>query len=221
MTYRYFLIAICIVCLAVSSMAETPAEPRETSVSDFLTPDGRYDIEAARQAGFEGSLDLEGFDVQFDPRTGEPLFSTSAAVNSPSDHPDDIYWDNSISPSVAGIGGGVYAATVYNSQLVVGGNFQVAEDSIAYYIASWDGSSWSPLGSGMNWAVQALTVYDGNLITGEYYQTAESDFAFHLVGWDGSEWQPLSSAMNDNIESETKTKYHTADRSHIDRGKKP
>ncbi|MCP4685729.1 MAG: hypothetical protein GY867_09825 [bacterium] len=99
------------------------------------------------------------------------------------DHPDDIYWDNSLSPSVAGIGGSVYAATVYNSQLVVGGDFQVAEDSIAYCIASWDGSSWSPLGSGMNDWVWTLTVYDGKLIAGGEFTMAGDRIAGYLAAW--------------------------------------
>ncbi len=98
-------------------------------------------------------------------------------------HPDDIHWDNSISPSVAGIGGNVYAATVYSNQFVVGGQFQVAEDSIAYYIASWDGSSWSPLGSGMNSWVLALTVYDGKLIAGGRFTIAGNKVSAYLATW--------------------------------------
>ena len=110
------LLAVC-----VTSVSANDVETAGRSIEEFINPDGRFDIEAARQAGFEGSLDLDGFDVQFDPRTGEPLFSTAAGVNSPSDHPDDIYWDNSISPSVPGAGGSVCDATVYDGQLIVGG----------------------------------------------------------------------------------------------------
>ena len=149
MNCKSILTAICLICLATIGWAGELAEPKETSVSNFFTPDGQFDIEAARRAGFEGSLDLEGLDVLYDPRTGEPLFSAAAGVNSLSDSPDDIYWDNSISPSVAGVDGTVHAAAVYDGQLVVGWKFQVAGDTIVNYIAAWDGTSWSPLGSGL------------------------------------------------------------------------
>ena len=52
----------------------TPAAetPQGKSISEYLTPDGRIDLEAARRAGYEGSLDLDGFDVTFDPADGSP-----------------------------------------------------------------------------------------------------------------------------------------------------
>ena len=64
--------------------------------------------------------------------------------------PDDVYWDNSMSPSVAGVDGEICAAAIYNGQLVIGGSFQVAGDNIASNIANWNGSSWLPLGPGTN-----------------------------------------------------------------------
>ena len=60
MTHRYILIVISLIILAASGMAETPVEPSGASVSDFLTPNGQFDLEAARQSGFEGSLTLTG-----------------------------------------------------------------------------------------------------------------------------------------------------------------
>ena len=171
--------------------------------SEFLAPDGRFDLNAARQAGFEGSLNLEGFDVQFDPRTGEPLFSTAAAVNSPSDHPDDIYWDNSISPSVAGVDYYVNAATVYDGQLIVGGAFAVAGDVIANHIAAWDGSTWDSLGSGMNSSVLSLTVYNGDLIAGGFFRTAGGVAVNNIARWDGSAWDSLGSGTAGLVRSLT------------------
>ncbi len=85
------LLNLAACCPAVTGLAETVAEPNKTPVSDFLTPDGRFDIEAARHAGFEGSLDLDGFDIGFDPHTGEPRLSTASSVSSPNDDPDDVY----------------------------------------------------------------------------------------------------------------------------------
>ena len=169
--------------------------PKGKSIGEFLTPDGQFDLEAARRSGYEGSLDMEGFRSAIDPTTGQPVFQPSMMA-APTDDPDDIYWDNSISPSVAGVGGTVYAATVYNAQLVVGGNFQVAEDVIANYIASWDGTAWSPLGSGMNDYVMSLTVYNGHLIAGGWFSTAGGASANRIASWDGSTWSALGSGMN-------------------------
>ena len=78
--------------------------------------------------------------------------------------PDDVYWDNSISPSLPGVGGlsgqgQVLASIVYDGKLIVGGNFETAGDVIAKGIAAWDGSSWSALGTGVSFEVEALTVY--------------------------------------------------------------
>ncbi|MBK8982239.1 MAG: hypothetical protein IPM38_07930 [Ignavibacteria bacterium] len=42
----------------------------------------------------------------------------------------------------------VHALTVYNGELIVGGQFTSAGGIPANYIAKWNGSSWSPLGAG-------------------------------------------------------------------------
>jgi hypothetical protein len=169
--------------------------PKGRKVAEFLTPDGRFDLEAARLSGFEGSLDLDDVNLQFDPRTGEPRVRPSASVSTTS-HSDDIYWDNSISPSVAGLDGNVYAATVYDGRLVVGGRMRAAGDVVANCIAAWDGTSWSALGSGMNYDVLALTVYDGKLIAGGSFETAGGVGAQCMASWDGSGWSPLGSGMD-------------------------
>lgn len=44
------------------------------SLGEFLTPDGRFDLEAARRSGYQGSLDLKGFESALDPSTGQPVF---------------------------------------------------------------------------------------------------------------------------------------------------
>ncbi|MCX6833165.1 MAG: hypothetical protein NT028_13745, partial [candidate division Zixibacteria bacterium] len=166
------------------------------SLGEFLTPDGRFDLEAARRSGYQGSLDMKGFTSAFDTSSGQPMFRPASPA-SPTDSPDDIYWNNSISPCVQGVGGTVSAAVVYNGLLVVGGGFQVAGCVIANYIASWDGTAWSPLGSGMNSSfVFALTVYNGNLIAGGGFTTAGGTSANGIASWDGTAWSPLGSGMN-------------------------
>jgi len=115
------------------------------------------------------------------------------------DNPDDVYWDNSISPSVAGLGGSVRAATVLDGLLVVGGDFNVAGDVVANHVAAWNGSSWLPLGSGMGGeypSVSTLTIYDGKLIAGGSFTTAGGNSASYVAAWDGSSWSPLGTGSN-------------------------
>src|SRR5438477_8623746 len=65
----------------------------------------------------------------------------------------------------------VRALTVYNGQLIAGGDFLVADNSVhVNHVARWDGASWQPLGSGLGpplyGTVYALAVYNGDLIAG-------------------------------------------------------
>jgi hypothetical protein len=40
------------------------------NIGEFLTPDGRFDLEAARRTGFQGSLNVNGFESGSDAATG-------------------------------------------------------------------------------------------------------------------------------------------------------
>ena len=66
----------------------------------------------------------------------------------------------------------VYATTIYNGNLIVGGKFTSAGGVSANHIASWDGASWSPLGEGVNGKVNALIVYNGNLVVAGEFTSA-------------------------------------------------
>ena len=142
-----------------------PEKDGGVPITRFLTPEGRIDLDAIRQSGYRGSFDLKGVNVGLDPTTGEPIAQVSTSM-SPSVDPDDIYWDNSISPSIQGTGNTVISMTIYCGELIAGGYFTAAGGILANRIAAWDGSSWSPLGSGMNDRVIELTVYDNKLIAG-------------------------------------------------------
>ncbi len=176
-----------------STLSQTPKK----SVSEFLKPDGRFDLEAVRASGFQESLDLEGFDVRLDAARGEPIVRPSVR-KSPKDDPDDIYWDNSISPSTDGvIGNQIHSVAVYEGKLIAAGSFSVAGSVLAYNIAAWDGTSWSALGSGMSNKVRAITIYNNKLIAGGDFTTAGGVTASRIAAWDGSNWSPLGSGMND------------------------
>ena len=148
----------------------------------------------------KGTLDQQvGFDVGIEPHSGEPVLSPVANARIYS-HPDDTFWTDKFS-CAAGLGGMCYALCVYDGKLIAGGYFHVAGCTLAAYIASWDGSSWSPLGSGMNDDVRALTVYDTKLIAGGYFTTAGGVSAYYIASWDGSSWSPLGSGMNNYVQA--------------------
>jgi len=116
-------------------------QPSGRNVGDFLTPEGRFDLEAARRSGYQGPLDMDGFEAVRDPVTGQPLFQRSATDETAA-NPDDIYWDNRISSSpLAGVNGPVYALMVYDGKLIAGGYFMTTGGVAASQIAAWDGSS--------------------------------------------------------------------------------
>jgi len=166
----------------------------ERSASDFLTPEGRFDLKAIRASGYQGPLDLKGLDVGTDPRSGEPVLSPIANGRISVD-PEDTLW----SPLGSGMDQNVRALAVYDGKLIAGGVFTTAGGVSANCIASWGGSYWSPLGSGMNGSVFALAVYDGKLIAGGFFTTAGGVSADYTASWDGSSWSPLGSGMNDYV----------------------
>ena len=171
------------------------------SIGEFLTPDGRFDLEAARRARFQGSLNVNGFKLKIDTAIGQPVFRPAASASS-AEHPDDIYWDNSMSSSLPGVNyplGIVYALTEYDGKLIAGGWFTTAGGVYAKDIAAWDGASWVRLGSGLNGIVYALTEYDGKLIVGGRFTTAGGVEANKIAAWDGSSWSPLGSGLDRDV----------------------
>ncbi|TFH64446.1 MAG: hypothetical protein E4G91_05765 [Candidatus Zixiibacteriota bacterium] len=43
-------------------------------LGEFLTPNGRFDLEAARRSGYQGSLNMKGFESAFNTSSGQPVF---------------------------------------------------------------------------------------------------------------------------------------------------
>ena len=68
-----------------------------------------------------------------------------------------------------------YGLAASGSDLYAGGDFTTAGESPAYYIATWDGSSWSALGSGLGGiypGVSALAVTGNDVYVGGNFTTA-------------------------------------------------
>ena len=185
-----------LLALSVSSVlaAESAPVPPGKSISEFVSPDGRINLDAVRKSGYQGPLDLKGLNVRIDSKTGEPLVQSAPKSASASD-PYDIYWDNSISPSIASVDLFVLAVTVYDNKLIAGGGFTVIGGVSANYIASWDGSSWSALGTGMNSAVYAFTFYNNRLIAGGGFTMAGGAPASRIASWNNFSWSGVGSGL--------------------------
>jgi len=171
-------------------------------ITIFLTQNGEFDLDAAQASGYQGPLDIEGFEPAIDPVSGQPIFRP-LRVKKPSllYDPDDIYWDNSISSSIPGINGYVNCLTVYQGNLIIGGDFTIAGSVLANNIASWDGSTWSSLASGTDGTVRAFTIYDNQLIVGGSFSIADDITVNKIATWDGLAWDSLESGMNGDVYS--------------------
>jgi hypothetical protein len=115
-------------------------------------------------------------------------------------------WDGSSWAALgSGMAGGdgnspptVYALTLSGNDVYAGGNFTTAGGSAAYYIAKWNGSSWTALGSGMNDWVYALTVSGSDVYAGGGFTTAGGSTANYIAKWNGTSWTALGSGMRDD-----------------------
>jgi hypothetical protein len=97
----------------------------------------------------------------------------------------------------AGSNGTVYGLTEYNGNLIMCGDFDRAGGNPAYYIAQWNGTSWSPLGTGLNNpAGLNMVEYNGNLIAGGQFTTAGSNPAYRIAQWNGTTWSAVGAGMN-------------------------
>jgi len=93
--------------------------------------------------------------------------------------------------------GTVTALTVWNGDLIAGGEFDTAGGQTVNRIARWDGSAWHSFTSGgqigMSGSMRALTVWNGDLIAGGHFTTAGGQTVNRIARWDGSAWHPFES----------------------------
>jgi hypothetical protein len=97
---------------------------------------------------------------------------------------------------------GVYALTVYNGELIAGGNFTSAGGVAASNIARWNGSTWAPLGLGVSGGflpVLALGVYNGELYAGGDFTSAGGVSANRVARWNGSSWAACNSGASATV----------------------
>ncbi|MCH8148460.1 MAG: PKD domain-containing protein [Planctomycetes bacterium] len=198
--------------VASDAVGETISDSRGTAVRRFLTPDGRFDLEAARDTEYEGKLDFSGFQPYLDRETGEVLFAQSVqgCEGSCRTHPAG-FWSPLEPPWAGGPDGVLMALAVFNGDLIVGGKFKRISGVDALLIARWDGSSWNALGPslfpglrGYNTAsVEDLTVWNNSLVVaGEFrFAGALPTEVNNIAAWDGSTWSALGNAGTEGTNS--------------------
>jgi hypothetical protein len=114
------------------------------------------------------------------------------------DHPCEQTWQTFASGGQIGVNtGSVLATTVWNGDLIAGGEFTTAGGQTVNRIARWDGSEWHPFTSdgqiGVDNKVHALTVWNGDLIVGGLFTTAGGQTVNRIARWDGEAWHSFTS----------------------------
>ncbi|MBM4118188.1 hypothetical protein FJ251_10695, partial [bacterium] len=89
----------------------------------------------------------------------------------------------------------VYATTVFNGDLVIGGDFRLVDDCPADRVARFDGTRWAPLGAGFNGIVRCLYVFDGVLYAGGDFESSGTTAVNRVARWDGASWRPLGGGI--------------------------
>lgn len=174
--------------------------PAGRSIGEFLTSEGKFDLDAVRRSGYQGTLDFQGADLRVDPRSGAP-FVLASRSHAPASIPDDIYWANGFAAS--GMVGQVITMAVYQGKLIVGGGISGAGNLAVQNIASWNGTEWSALGLGTNDAVFTMTIYNNKLIVGGTFTSAGGTSANRIASWDGTSWSAMGSGVNDTVRAMT------------------
>lgn len=121
---------------------------------------------------------------------GSPGVSTIAAW-------DGIAWHGFGNGSFAPI----RALTVYNGELIAGGDYSTNQPSHLAVLRRWDGTVWQSVGGGVSGGltetrVLALTVFDEKLIVGGQFSDAGGTrTSNNVTQWNGSNWLPMGSGV--------------------------
>ena len=108
------------------------------------------------------------------------LIFLPGTINSEPSAPAAFSWK----PLGLGMNDMVVDLTVYQGNLIAGGNFTTAGGDPAYFIAKWDGSNWDHLLLGTNGSVTALALYKGKLIVAGFFSSAGGTPVSNIASWD-------------------------------------
>jgi len=82
-------------------------------------------------------------------------------------------------------------------ELVVGGNFDVADSTTVHDIARWDGTTWRALGSGSNGTVLCLQrLQNGDVVAGGTFTSMGGQPCSRIARWNGAAWAPIGTGLN-------------------------
>ncbi len=96
----------------------------------------------------------------------------------------------------SGVSGSIWAVAVYDSALVIGGNW-VSDTDQPSYIASWNGASFDSVGAGISGYIRELAVVGGDLIAGGYFTTGDGSVSNRIAAWNGVSWSGFGGGMSD------------------------
>jgi trimeric autotransporter adhesin len=93
--------------------------------------------------------------------------------------PGDEFWSSLFSHSTD-LDGPIHAMTMFDGDVIVGGDFTLAGNVELHNVARWDGTGWRPFGHGLSEAyrIDALIEYDGYLYADQWR-------------WDGETWSEV------------------------------
>lgn len=135
----------------------------------------------------------------FDNDTGEEIGTCAAAAVS------IMYDDGVLWPTIGqqGMDSVVLAMTVWNGDVIAGGDFTYADGEFVNHVARWNGSGWSRLGSafspGTNGTVQALTTWNNHLYVGGEFTVAGTQNATGIARRTASAWQSVGTGGSQGV----------------------
>jgi len=89
--------------------------------------------------------------------------------------------------------GPIKAMIEFNGDLIVGGDFTMVGDELAYGVARWDGSEWHSMGTGFAGEVYDLAVYgDWLYACGWFFSDPDNLYEYEgIARWTGNAWSPV------------------------------
>jgi len=93
----------------------------------------------------------------------------------------------------------VYDATVFQGNLIVGGDFDASSQGRPQYLAQWNGATWQSVGTGIAGQVNSFAVHNGSLYVAGGFSSAGGTIARHVARWNGSTWQALGTGTDNFV----------------------
>lgn len=107
-------------------------------------------------------------------------------------------WVNGAWSALGGrVVGDVYAMTVHEGELYVGGDFTAVGGTAAWNVAKWTESGWVNLGAGLPEPVHALASVGGRVFAGGVFD--DDGTVRHLAQWDGSFWSSVGTGVDGDV----------------------